>query len=97
MFAPVYPTAVIRSGDIDSSVVILRALLQRLNGLPVDSESPVFDDSTLNEVLSFQGAFGLSSDGIVGPFTWQQLIDQTSIKTGEYYGNLNDLYPLSGI
>lgn len=71
-----YPQA-LRRGDSDRSVVILQYMLNVVaefyDSVSSAGSSGVFDAQTENSVLSFQRAFSLNRDGVVGRATWDAL------------------------
>ncbi len=73
------PTAVLRFGASGLPVKELQYLLNYIGiyypGIPSVAESGTFGNDTLQAVKAFQGLFGLTADGIVGPTTWNKLFD----------------------
>ena len=59
--------------DVSDLQAFLNLLPTRLKQLAVDG---IFGPFTKGRVLEFQGANGLSADGIVGDFTWEELGEQ---------------------
>ena len=43
----------------------------------------IFGEQTKRAVTAFQREFVLSADGIIGPATWQKIVDQYALVTGE--------------
>jgi len=73
------PNVVIREGATGTNVVKLQFLLNYISQfystvLPVIQDG-VFRNTTTQSVRAFQSTFGLASDGIVGPLTWNMLYD----------------------
>lgn len=64
----------IRQGDRSDQVADVQARLRAL-GLQVDDEAAVFGDSTRHAVRTFQQRRGILVDGIVGPNTWNELVE----------------------
>lgn len=75
---PAWP--LFRKGDTGPEVYAIQHLL-RAHGynLAVDG---IFGTETRQQVLNFQLASGLSTDGIVGPQTWTALIQGNTVKVG---------------
>jgi peptidoglycan hydrolase-like protein with peptidoglycan-binding domain len=69
-----YPGYLIKKGQISEDVRKVQARLIELGyscgNCGADS---IFGNSTYNAVVSFQKANGLSTDGIIGPLTWEKL------------------------
>jgi peptidoglycan hydrolase-like protein with peptidoglycan-binding domain len=73
------PTGSIRQNSVGSDVAQLQFLLNYISQFhstirPV-VETSFFCTDTKDSVISFQTAFGLTSDGIVGPASWKMLYD----------------------
>ncbi len=66
----------LKSGSKGTEVSELQATLKLL-GYYDGTVDGVFGESTVTAVSSFQQAAGLSSDGIVGPATWNRLFPPT--------------------
>lgn len=75
----------IREGDRSDEVVDVQARL-RAFGLEVDDESGVFGPSTKRAVRTFQQSRNILIDGIVGPHTWNELVEAS------WYLGDRDLY-----
>lgn len=73
-----YPGAPLREGDTGSAVQYVSYLLEYIAYFypEVQSEgiSSVFDPAMTTAVRSFQRRFGLAEDGVVGPVTWNALL-----------------------
>ena len=77
---------------IGSAGPLVSDLQKKLNMLPtilpllkVDG---VFGSKTRSRVQEFQGGAGLTPDGVVGPVTWDQLLQLISGLTGDFQNNL---------
>ncbi len=74
--ALLYPT-ILKKGDSGLGVYTLQYYLAVIGyfntAFPLIPLTGVFDEDTYNAVLTFQNAFGLTVDGIVGRETWKQL------------------------
>lgn len=64
----------IRQGDRSEKVADVQARLRGL-GFRIEDESATFGDSTHVAVRTFQQTRGILVDGIVGPQTWQHLVE----------------------
>jgi N-acetylmuramoyl-L-alanine amidase len=71
----------IRPGDHSRQVADVQARLRAL-GIEVDDEPGLFGESTARAVRAFQQRRGVLSDGIVGPHTWQELVE-ASFRLGD--------------
>ena len=76
----VYPGVPIRYGMRGKDVRALQELLNYAyeldsNGLYSVNEDGIFGTETQNAVIAFQRKYGLEADGIVGPLTWNKLIE----------------------
>ena len=61
-------------GDRSDEVADIQSRLRSL-GLPVDDDTGVFGPSTRQAVRAFQQHRGIVADGIVGPHTWNELVE----------------------
>lgn len=64
----------IKQGDRSQEVADVQARLRAL-GFRIDDENSVFDRSTHDAVRTFQQTRAILIDGIVGPQTWQHLVE----------------------
>lgn len=64
----------IREGDRSQEVADVQARLRSL-GLEIDDEAGVFGESTRHAVRAFQQRRSILTDGIVGPHTWDELVE----------------------
>jgi peptidoglycan L-alanyl-D-glutamate endopeptidase CwlK len=67
---------VLSKGAKSTSVLIVQQLLNKL-GYSLQ-EDGVFGKKTRNAVKDFQLAHSLDADGVVGPVTWESLLDKTA-------------------
>ena len=67
-------TALIREGDRSDEVADVQLRLRALK-LQVDDETGLFGPSTKRAVREFQQRRGIIVDGIVGPHTWNELVE----------------------
>ncbi len=76
---PSYPGYLLRYGSTGSDVSVMQRYLSAISiyfksvpGLTIDG---VFGAGTQRSVIAFQRLFGLSPDGIVGPLTWDSIVN----------------------
>ncbi|MDR3207575.1 MAG: peptidoglycan-binding protein [Oscillospiraceae bacterium] len=73
------PAAVLRTGTRGGDVAELQFILNRISAyypaVPTVIQDSVFGPTTAKSVQAFQGLFGLTADGVVGPGTWNALYD----------------------
>ena len=67
-------TRLIKRGDRSREVIDIQARLRAL-GLEIDDENGLFGDSTETAVRTFQQRRNILADGIVGPNTWNELVE----------------------
>ncbi len=82
---------ILRVGDRGEEVAVIRYFLETVSVFDPNVTSPggvsdVFDERTLESVLSFQALYGLPETGIVNDATWNYLY-------GEYLGIVRSLTP----
>lgn len=74
-----YPGEPLRLGDRSVEVLEIQLYLSTIalynNEVKTVAIDGVFGESTLNSVVSFQRAYGIDPDGIVGRITWERLVD----------------------
>ncbi len=74
-----YPGRPVRLGDRSVEVLEIQLYLSTIalynNEVKTVAIDGVFGESTLNSVVSFQRAYGLDPDGIVGRVTWDRIVD----------------------
>ena len=79
-FKPVGAWPLVQYGAEGPEVYVIQYLL-RAEGYSLNADG-IFGPQTQSAVKSFQGAEGLAVDGIVGPNTWQALIQGHTVKKG---------------
>ncbi|MFN2388641.1 MAG: N-acetylmuramoyl-L-alanine amidase [Actinomycetota bacterium] len=67
-------TELIRPGDRSPQVLDVQTRLRAL-GFAVDDEPGLFGDGTRRALKTFQQHRGVDADGIVGPHTWDELVE----------------------
>ena len=81
------PTTIIRQGTSSPLVSTLQLILNFIgefySEIPPVNQDGNFNAQTTNAVLAFQALFGLTTDGIVGPNTWNRLY--------QVYWNIEDI------
>jgi len=71
---PLYQ-GILKKGDLQDGVVILRDRLERALGRPISyTISNVFDDELLDALAEFQKREALSVEPNAGPMTWVRLV-----------------------
>lgn len=74
---PPFVASLLKEGDTGPDILWLRAQLDRVEGVAPGSEGerakPLFDDSLKRRVMSFQRAYSINPDGMVGEQTFIQL------------------------
>ena len=72
-----YPGAPVRRGATGDTVYYIQDLINAINSgnsaVPRVARDGIFGAETQAAVIAFQNAYGLASDGIVGPLTWEKL------------------------
>lgn len=76
---PPFPGTPLRIGSVGESVRILQENLNRVaaknSAIPKVVADGIFGPLTQASVIAFQRYYGLTPDGIVGPLTWNRLMD----------------------
>jgi len=78
-----YPSSPVRIGQSGESVRQIQAAINRLvpqypNRLWRLTEDGIFGQNTQNAIFTFQSIFGLTTDGVVGPVTWDRLMREAA-------------------
>jgi len=93
---PIYPGAPLRLGSTGEEVRQIQRCLNNISNrhpeIPKLSEDGIFGSNTLFAVVTFQQLFGLTTDGVVGPITWDRIMSECDggVKPPPYPG-----YPLT--
>jgi len=80
---PQYPGSPVRIGAQGESVRQIQQAINRLvpqypNRLWRLNEDGIFGPNTQNAIFTFQSIFGLTTDGVVGPMTWDRLMRESA-------------------
>ena len=77
---PPYPGTALRVGSTGEAVRQIQRCLNNVSvrhpSIPRLTEDGVFGNFTRNAVIAFQRIFGLTADGVVGPITWNRLMNE---------------------
>jgi uncharacterized YkwD family protein len=83
---PAYPGWLISMGATGDAVRQMQRYLNILANtypsIPRLSEDGIFGNATRNAVAAFQQQFGLSADGIIGPNTWNAIVQAVNSGSG---------------
>lgn len=94
---PPYPGVLLRIGSRGDNVLLMQQYLQVISKayptIPKITADGIFGNGTQGAVIAFQKQFGLTSDGIIGPDTWNKIVEEykkmnTSLPQPEYPGTL---------
>ncbi|MDR1669012.1 MAG: peptidoglycan-binding protein [Oscillospiraceae bacterium] len=88
---PVYPGAPLKTGSRGGNVDLIQSLLNALAddhpSIPRVIRDGIFGATTQAQVTAFQRLFGLTPDGVVGPATWN------AIMNAYFYGDTGSAAP----
>jgi len=77
--SPAFPGTLLRVGSRGNNVLIMQQYLNRISSkypsIPRLAEDGIFGAGTQSAVITFQRLFGLVADGIIGPITWNRIIE----------------------
>lgn len=77
---PAYPGAPLRLGSTGPNVRLMQNYLNTIRivypDIPYLIEDGIFGEATQNAVIAFQQQFLLIPDGIIGPVTWDKIVEQ---------------------
>jgi len=83
---PSYPGSPLRFGDQGEAVRQIQQATNRIaprhpGRLWIIPESGIFGEQTRDAIFAFQSIFGLGVDGVVGPNTWNRLMQEAARTT----------------
>jgi len=74
-----YPGTPLRVGSRGNSVLLMQQYLNRISSrypsIPRLAEDGIFGAGTGSAVREFQRLFGLNPDGVIGPLTWNRIVE----------------------
>ncbi len=77
---PLYPGTSLRVGSRGDNVLIMQKYLNKISdfyaAIPKLKADGVFGSGTEAAVKAYQRLFGLTADGIIGPATWNSIVDK---------------------
>ncbi len=80
---PQYPGYPLRVGSSGNDVKLMQSYLNvisnRYPSIPKLKEDGIFGNGTKSAVIAFQNIFGLAPDGVIGPATWRQIVEQYNL------------------
>lgn len=81
-----YPGTPLRPGSSGPNVRFMQTALNTIRAIypsiPLLVVDGVFGDATRNAVIAFQNRFLLAPDGVIGPMTWDYIVQQFQYVTG---------------
>lgn len=84
--APAYPGTPLMLGSTGPNVRLMQTYLNTIRivytSIPYHEVNSVFDEAMRNVVVAFQQEFLLTPDGIIGPITWNKIVEMFMIVTG---------------
>jgi len=88
LFEDVYPGVALRVGsrgaDVQTMQKYLNVIGTRYPSIPRLTEDGIFGNGTAAATREFQRIFGLASDGVIGPATWDAIVrEYRKIATGD--------------
>ncbi len=76
--SPSYPGVALRVGSTGSSVATMQRYLnviaEYFTSIPRLTIDAIYGSGTRAAVIAFQGLFGLTADGVIGPQTWNRIV-----------------------
>lgn len=84
--APAYPGTPLTVGSTGPNVRLMQTYLNTIRivytSIPYHEVNSVFDEAMRNVVIAFQQEFLLTPDGVIGPITWDKIVEMFMIVTG---------------
>ncbi|MFV0516303.1 MAG: peptidoglycan-binding protein [Aminipila sp.] len=84
--APEYPGSPLSYGSTGANVITMQAYLNTIGtiypAIPIITVDGVFGEETKNAVVAFQKLNFIEPDGIIGPVTWDKIVEVYLIVTG---------------
>ncbi len=82
-----YPGIPLSFGSVGPNVRLMESYLNTIRivytSIPFTIVNGVFDESTRISVVAFQQEFVLTPDGVIGPITWNKIVEQYLLVTGQ--------------
>jgi len=83
---PPFPGVFLRLGSVGESVRQVQRCLNNISArypaIPRLAEDGIFGNGTLSAVVTFQRIFGLATDGVIGPVTWERIMRECGYRAG---------------
>ncbi|MCL2860231.1 MAG: peptidoglycan-binding protein [Oscillospiraceae bacterium] len=77
--SPAYPGTPLRVGSRGNNVLLMQQYLNRISSRYPSilrlAEDGIFGVGTQSAVMEFQRLFGLNPDGVIGPLTWNRIVE----------------------
>lgn len=84
--APVYPGTSLRVGSTGPNVRLMQTYLNTIRivypSIPYLTVNGTFDENMRKTVVAFQQEFLLAPDGVIGPVTWDKIVEMYMLVTG---------------
>ena len=94
---PVYPGTPLRWGCSGAAVTGMQTCLNRIavvyTAINTQTADGKFGQNMYNAVIRFQRQNSLSADGVIGPMTWNRIIDVDLSLLGRRYTDVTTPYP----
>lgn len=82
-----YPGVPLSLGSVGPNVRLMESYLNTIRivytSIPFTIVNGIFDEGTRISVVAFQQEFLLTPDGVIGPITWNKIIEQYLLVTGQ--------------
>lgn len=93
--APPFPGTLLRQGSTGPDVRLMQTYLNTIrkvySSIPLLVVDSNFGPATTNAVIAFQRQFLLTPDGVIGPVTWDKIVQQFLLVTGN--ATVSTAYP----